>query len=627
MKIKDINVSELTSFSKERLNTIRREVLFDNELVEIPSILLPDVFESSYYFVSYSHKDFRDVYSDIITLEEGGLNVWYDRGIPAGKNWKDIANDYMFPSECRGVIFYLSESSILSDAVIDEIRYAKKLNKRVIVIMLPFTHEYIHNGEITKGKYYSAFQMGKILQENHLDISDDKLNELSSLIPDEELYLPYNMTSSMKIEKIVKSAPDIPPFECVEVESDFISYKKKGLIVTKLNNYKISKIDDTILPLNNETIGRIRFATGVCANAQLLESIEIPSSYGVDIGNFSFYGCMSLSNINIGKFYHGVIGEYAFCGCPSLKEVYLHDVALIKSKAFLRCANLKRVTLEGNVKIINEAFQNNRNLEYVDLGHAIEVRDSAFADCPKLKEVKYSSRARYGQAVFENNEGIETIDLNLKQGIGSGSVDEWTFAYMHGLKDARLVLGDWYNQDKVLGDLFFECENLERVDITFHENTSKTVIENYAFSGCFKLKEVKLSAKPIKICSKSFFECKELDTLFSEEKGTLDLSGVEELEDRVFVSTKFEKILIGYQLTKIGYSAFQDMKELKEIHINNNVINQDIISSALGKIEETKTIEIYFRGTKEEFVSEDKPQGYNYILKVHCGDGDIEISI
>ena len=53
MKIKDINIQEISNYPKEKLNTLRREVFVDNELVEIPSILLPDVFESSYYFISY----------------------------------------------------------------------------------------------------------------------------------------------------------------------------------------------------------------------------------------------------------------------------------------------------------------------------------------------------------------------------------------------------------------------------------------------------------------------------------------------------------------------------------------------------------------------------------------------
>ena len=82
----------------------------------------------------------------------------------------DIANDYMFPSECRGVIFYLSENSILSDAVIDEIKYAKKLKKAVIIIMLPFLNDYSYKGESTLNKYYSAHQVAVILKENGQDI-------------------------------------------------------------------------------------------------------------------------------------------------------------------------------------------------------------------------------------------------------------------------------------------------------------------------------------------------------------------------------------------------------------------------------------------------------------------------
>ncbi len=624
MKIKDINIQEISNYPKEKLNTLRREVFADNELVEIPSILLPDVFESSYYFISYSHKDFRFVYDDILSLEEGGLNIWYDRGIPAGKKWKDIANDYMFPSECRGVIFYLSENSILSDAVIDEIKYAKKLKKAVIIIMLPFLNDYSYKGESTLNKYYSAHQVAVILKENGLSIDDKKINELLDLIPEEELYLPYNMEKSTKIEKIIKNAPDIPDFECGFMKDPFEKKKTNGLIVTKLNNYKISRIDENSFPIGKKEIKKIRFATGVCANAQLLESITIPSKYEVEIGGFAFYGCKSLTDIAIEKYHHGVIGEYAFSGCSSIENINIYDCAIIKSKAFLACNSLKRVTLNRVFRVMSEAFSNNKNLEYVDLGCAIEVGDNAFARCPNLKEVIISNEARYGGTVFSENESIERIDLDFSK-IGGGSITDWTFAEMYGLKEANIVNGDWVDSNYIPEDLFFECKNLRKVSYKFN-NEEEITISIYAFSGCHKLKEVDINSKATKICSKAFFECKSLDTLFSKEKGTLDLSGVKELEDRVFTSCAFKKIFIGYQLEQIGYDSFADCKKLKEIHINNNKINQDILTNALGKSDTTRNIDVYFRGKIEEFVVEEKTNN-NYVLNVHCIDGDIQINI
>lgn len=607
MKIKDLKISELTKFSKDKLNSVRREVLLDNELIEIPSILLPDVFESSYYFVSYSHNDFRLVYQDIIALEEGGLNIWYDRGIPAGKNWKEIANDFMFPSECRGVIFYLSENSLLSSAVIDEIKYAKKLNKTIVVIMLPY-----------QDKYYSACQLATLL-----GIDNDKVKELETLIPDELLYIPYNQEVSIKIEKIVKSAPDIPPFECATDNDLFCGKGHKMLVVTKLNNYKIGKVDESILPLE-EVHDRIRFLTGVCANAQLLESIDISPKYGVEIGNFSFYGCKSLSSINIEKYHHGTIGEYAFAGCSSLKELHFDDIAIIHSWAFSNCANLKSVTFGRVDHILENSFKNNKNLKSVDLGRALTVRSGAFANCPKLKDVKFSVYAHYFSAIFEDNYGIEEIDIDMTK--GDGQFDSWVFASMHGLKRARLILNNWAGQNNIAEDLFFECENLESVTINFYFDN--LTIENYAFSGCFKLKEVNFNAKPKKICRKAFFECKELDTLFTDEKGTLDLSSVTELEDRVFVATKFKKVILGKRLKAISYDVFNQCEQLEEIYVNSKKIKLSQIVNALGKSNTTHPLDIYSVNSVTDFKDElELKEKRDHILNVHCSDGEFILEI
>ena len=121
---------------------IKVGIIETNELSMIPPGYLPDVHSKDYYFVSYSHKDYRSIYPDIFALQEEGLSVWYDRGIPAGKDWRDIANKYMAPSVCKGILFYISEYSLSSKAVYEEMKYAKSQNKPFISINLPFENNY-----------------------------------------------------------------------------------------------------------------------------------------------------------------------------------------------------------------------------------------------------------------------------------------------------------------------------------------------------------------------------------------------------------------------------------------------------------------------------------------------------
>ena len=621
MKIKDLNISELKKYSKETLNKIRREILLDNELIEIPSILLPDVFDSSYYFVSYSHNDFRLVYKDIISLEENGLNIWYDKGIPAGKHWKKTMNDFMFPNECRGVIFYLSENSLLSNAVIDEIEYAKKAKKTIIIIMLPFERDFIYQNESTLGKYYSAHTMANILKENGFDISDTKLNDINELIPDELLYLALNMDSSTKAEKISNSAPDIPDFEIAFNDAPFYDGKDE-LVFLKLNNYKIDEINDSHLPLDELKSNKIRFSTGVCANAQLLESINFSGKYRISVGHFAFYGCKSLKDIKLGSSEYETIGEYAFSNCSSIKEVDIHGHCLINKRAFSRCNSLRKVIFNDRwQKIMDYAFANNENLETVDLCHALEVRDCAFGNCPKLKNVIFSSEAHYMGAVFENNYGITEINLNLQD----GRLEEYVFSRMHGLKKAEIVVNEKVQAlSNVPGDLFFSCENLETVKMIFKFKLNS--IDDYAFASCFNLKNVEFDLKPKKIKYKAFDECKNLDTLFSSEKGTIDLTEITSVEPCAFSGCNFKKLIIGKCTKTIGDYAFGECQNLEEIYIQNEKINERILLSILSKNASLKSI--YFCGSIQEFKSKTEPDFDNGLfVDVFCNNGNTIIKI
>ena len=74
--------------AKEQIK-IKIGIIETNELSMIPSSYLPDVHSKDYYFVSYSHLDYKNVYPDIFNLQDEGLNIWYDRGIPGIPGWSE----------------------------------------------------------------------------------------------------------------------------------------------------------------------------------------------------------------------------------------------------------------------------------------------------------------------------------------------------------------------------------------------------------------------------------------------------------------------------------------------------------------------------------------------------------
>ncbi len=74
-------------------------------------------------FVSYSHKDYKAVYCDLIEFQRAGVRYWYDRGLPAGKDWNKVVEEKIKSPLCSGVVFYLSRNLFLSRSVLREIEY------------------------------------------------------------------------------------------------------------------------------------------------------------------------------------------------------------------------------------------------------------------------------------------------------------------------------------------------------------------------------------------------------------------------------------------------------------------------------------------------------------------------
>ncbi|MBR2480048.1 MAG: hypothetical protein IKB56_01945, partial [Clostridia bacterium] len=85
---------------EEKLNFIKNS----NNISELNKDILPSSYQEDYYFVSYSHGDYKEVLSDILLLEDQDLRFWYDTDIHIGENWEHIAKSYISKFQCKGVI-------------------------------------------------------------------------------------------------------------------------------------------------------------------------------------------------------------------------------------------------------------------------------------------------------------------------------------------------------------------------------------------------------------------------------------------------------------------------------------------------------------------------------------------
>lgn len=100
-----------------------KKVMESENIDDCPKVPIPEIEEKqNYIFISYSHKDYKQVFSDLALMYEKGVRFWYDYDLEAGKSWNKEAYKKIRDPRCSGVIFYLSENLFLSQPVIEEIR-------------------------------------------------------------------------------------------------------------------------------------------------------------------------------------------------------------------------------------------------------------------------------------------------------------------------------------------------------------------------------------------------------------------------------------------------------------------------------------------------------------------------
>ncbi|MCE0499001.1 MAG: SUMF1/EgtB/PvdO family nonheme iron enzyme [Methylacidiphilales bacterium] len=87
-----------------------------------------------YIFVSYSHKDGTEVFSEISRLNQHGYRIWYDEGIDPGNEWtEEIARAL---EGAAYFMVFISEDSVRSTNVRNEINFALNRGKPFLAIHL-----------------------------------------------------------------------------------------------------------------------------------------------------------------------------------------------------------------------------------------------------------------------------------------------------------------------------------------------------------------------------------------------------------------------------------------------------------------------------------------------------------
>lgn len=100
----------------------KQQLLASSDVRTCPKVPVPEFAgNQSYVFISYAHRDYRQVYADLADMYSAGVRFWYDRGLSAGKKWEEEVYERLTDRHCVGVVFYMSENLFLSPSANREI--------------------------------------------------------------------------------------------------------------------------------------------------------------------------------------------------------------------------------------------------------------------------------------------------------------------------------------------------------------------------------------------------------------------------------------------------------------------------------------------------------------------------
>lgn len=157
-----------------------------------------------YFFISYSHCD-KAVFEDLRKLYDTGLNFWYDKKLHAGDFWDETVKEKLQDERCAGALIFVSENSVKSQAVEQELKLCGKIKQERNKIekffkIIPIT---LDGGSILK-VLRDAFVSCSALGEKELaaTLPQERVKTLLDTLSDRILFIGRSVDGS-HIAKIV----------------------------------------------------------------------------------------------------------------------------------------------------------------------------------------------------------------------------------------------------------------------------------------------------------------------------------------------------------------------------------------------------------------------------------------
>ena len=527
-----------------------------DELTSIAVKYLPDVFSNEYIFISYSHRDYKKVYKDLLLLTNEGINVWYDREMAAGKSWIDLAIQNMTPYECKAVIFYLSENALTSQAVISELEFSKKTGRTLITIMMPFEHDYIYNGKSVKGQCFHASKMLEIMANNGVKIPsfEEKNVKLNEYFPDDVLYLTLDEEPSRKANLIKNGIKQIPLLETDD---------SNGItpLIIKLNDINATKVK---VEVGEDLDDTVVIKSCAFTGASYLKEIYF-DDYSYEAEEFAFANCKSLERIIC----HGsgvpLLSSGSFYNDVNIKEFYrdgefINSCQISGERVFYNCKNLETIhceffsEIDKQICVPNSTFYGCTNLKEVELGRIERIEEYAFARCSSLKFVEVHEDCEYiGNSAFLDCAALQTFEIGDRVSLIESSAFTGCTSLHAFVVDEKNI-----NYCDINGILYSK-----------NQKTLYCIPEGYKGAVSIPAKTDKIQSLFIDRDGISMFIVDNNNKHYSSLDGALYSKGYEYL---YAVPNAFEGCFVVPDFVLIiGHGAFKSLKKIKKVVIGKGV--------------------------------------------------------
>lgn len=357
-----------------------------------------------YIFISYSHLDESVVMRDLKQLYAANANYWFDAEIRKEKNsgtWRQIVESHIVDdSKCRGMVFYVSSHSIVSDAVHFECECYMRRNEK-------------EGGTFQKKNfpYYVILVDGS----NIFDIQQKcDMSQMNS----QRMIMIHNLFGNDKIfEKNTSSKrlPEVFDFfvrnECLK--NDGLDQGKNSVTITP--NYLV--IDDSLVSyfdphgkyfsIEECHIGKIKIIQQNAVSGPEIETIVVPE--GVEnINDFAFYACKNLKSIHLPK----TLKKLSFY---ALSNDHYNKITVDPDNLFFTCDidGCLYSKDENGAKTSLLAHPNNSTIRALNISQGVaSINDFVLMDCKFLETVQVPSSVRYiGYYAFNNCISLKQIYL------------------------------------------------------------------------------------------------------------------------------------------------------------------------------------------------------------------------